>query len=239
MKQQIKKRLSALLVYGCVLGIIGPLTSYAADPQIEISDVADQESVIEEAAIFKTGWVTTCVNIRKEPNTNCEILATLDSNSQIMYADFIDGWSQVIYNNQLAYIKSEYISETKNIIISPYRELINSFTQEEKELLYQITFAEAGNQTLEGQRAVIEVILNRILSNQYPNTLVEVLSQKGQFTSWNVRNKVKHNQEQEIALDLVYSETPILNINYLTFSIGKNSWGKNYVKIDNQYFGTF
>lgn len=235
MKKQIKKRLSALLVCGCVLGIIGPMTSYAADPQMEISDVADQESVIEEAAIFETGWVTTCVNVRTEPNTECEILAILDRNTPIMYADFIDGWSQVIYNNQLAYIKSDYISE----IINPYQELIDNFTEEEKELLYKITFAEAGNQNLDGQRAVIEVILNRLLSPQYPNTLVGVLSQRGQFTTWGSRNKVKYNQEQITALDLVYSETPILNTDYLIFSVGKSSWGRNYIKIDDQYFGTF
>ena len=117
--------------------------------------------------------------------------------------------------------------------------MIESLTDDEKYLIYQITFLEAGNQSIDGQRAVIEVILNRVLSDKYPDTVEGVLSQSGQFTTWSCRNCKSHNEEQEDALELVYTEAPVLTLDYLMFSRGKFSWGKNYIKIGNHWFGTF
>ena len=92
---------------------------------------------------------------------------------------------------------------------------------------------------MEGQRAVVEVILNRVLSDKYPNTVERVLSQSGQFVTWAYRNSKSHNEEQEEALQLVYEEEPILTLDYLMFSRGKFSWGRNYIKIGDHWFGTF
>ncbi len=51
----------------------------------------------------------------------------------------------------------------------------------DKELLASIIFCEAGNQSLEGQVAVGAVIMNRIASGSYPNTIEGVVYQPGQF----------------------------------------------------------
>ena len=50
------------------------------------------------------------------------------------------------------------------------------------EMLAIATFAEAGNQGFEGMQAVAGVILNRVDSTQFPNTIEEVLRQKNQFS---------------------------------------------------------
>lgn len=50
-----------------------------------------------------------------------------------------------------------------------------------KELLASIIFCEAGNQSFEGQVAVGAVVLNRIASSAYPNTMEAVIYQPGQF----------------------------------------------------------
>ena len=44
-----------------------------------------------------------------------------------------------------------------------------------------IIFCEAGNQSFEGQVAVGAVVLNRIASGAYPNTMEGVIYQPGQF----------------------------------------------------------
>jgi len=44
--------------------------------------------------------------------------------------------------------------------------------------------AEAGNQPLEGRQMVAAVILNRVDDTEFPNTVKEVIEQKGQFTSF-------------------------------------------------------
>ena len=51
----------------------------------------------------------------------------------------------------------------------------------EQELLPAIIFCEAGNQPYEGQVAVGAVIMNRVRSGVYPNSIAEVIYQSGQF----------------------------------------------------------
>ena len=49
-------------------------------------------------------------------------------------------------------------------------------------LLASIIFCEAGNQPYEGQVAVGAVVMNRVKSGSFPDTIQEVIYQKGQFT---------------------------------------------------------
>jgi len=48
--------------------------------------------------------------------------------------------------------------------------------------LSHIINAESGNQPLEGKIAVGNVVLNRVASSRFPNTVYEVIFQRGQFT---------------------------------------------------------
>ena len=58
----------------------------------------------------------------------------------------------------------------------------------DQELLAAIIFCEAGNQPYDGQVAVGAVIMNRVRSGVYPNSVSEVIYQSGQFgpamTGW-------------------------------------------------------
>ncbi|MCI8292488.1 MAG: cell wall hydrolase [Hespellia sp.] len=60
--------------------------------------------------------------------------------------------------------------------------------QQDQELLAALIFCEAGNQPYEGQVAVGAVVLNRVNSGTYPNSIPEVIYQPGQFgparTGW-------------------------------------------------------
>ncbi len=51
-----------------------------------------------------------------------------------------------------------------------------------QELMASIIFCEAGNQPYEGQVAVGAVIMNRVKSGSYPNSIEAVIYQSGQFT---------------------------------------------------------
>lgn len=50
------------------------------------------------------------------------------------------------------------------------------------ELLAQLIQAEAGNQDLHGMRLVADVVLNRVDDDRWPDTIEEVIYQKGQFS---------------------------------------------------------
>ena len=51
----------------------------------------------------------------------------------------------------------------------------------DRDLLAAIIYTEAGNQSQEGQVAVGSVVMNRVSSDSFPDTVSEVLNQEGQF----------------------------------------------------------
>ena len=70
----------------------------------------------------------------------------------------------------------------------------------ELELLAAVVEAEAGNQDMTGKRLVVDVVLNRVDSPLFPDTITEVLEQPGQFsTMWNgaVEDAGWHMQEDD------------------------------------------
>lgn len=56
------------------------------------------------------------------------------------------------------------------------------YNQEDLYWLSRIIYAESGNQSLEGKIAVGNVVLNRVASTQFPNTVYSVIFQRNQFT---------------------------------------------------------
>lgn len=52
-----------------------------------------------------------------------------------------------------------------------------TMTDAEREELAAIVFLEAGNQSADGQQAVVEVVFNRVLHSGFPNTVHDVLHQ--------------------------------------------------------------
>lgn len=130
----------------------------------------------------------------------------------------------------------EFYEEPANI----YYDDISNLTDYEKDLIYRITFREAGNQCEEGQRAVMEVILNRLQSDVWPDTIEGVLSQPGQFSTWRLRHKVSQEniEEMEEILELVATEEPVLSNDYVFFNSLTNPKMKNRVKIEGHWFGT-
>ena len=165
-------------------------------------------------------------------------------------------------NNKLNYnkeVKELVVSVSGNIAIAPsvscssvgentvcmsersmYADTIDVLSDYEKELICQITFCEAGNQCVEGQRAVVEVILNRVLSELYPNTVEEVLSQTGQFSTYKGRKSVSQDSINNMMLiiDEVYEKEPVLTEEYLYFNSLTSPGLNNPIKIEDHWFGT-
>lgn len=60
---------------------------------------------------------------------------------------------------------------------------IQELTVEEAQLLMRLATAEAGNQGVEGMRLVMSVVLNRVSSDKFPNSIKDVIYQKNAFSS--------------------------------------------------------
>lgn len=73
------------------------------------------------------------------------------------------------------------------------------------EMLAKCVQAEAGNQGLLGKRLVVDVILNRVDSDRFPNTIEGVISQRGQFAVYpGMMSKASPDEEtyQAICMEL-------------------------------------
>lgn len=108
--------------------------------------------------------------------------------------------------------------------------------QADKELLAALIFCEAGNQPYEGQVAVGAVVMNRVKSGAYPNTISEVIYQPGQFTpamtGWldSVRANAGYTASaMQAAEDALAGSSPVGDCLY--FSTG--GWG---MRIGDHYF---
>ena len=55
---------------------------------------------------------------------------------------------------------------------------------DEAQMLMKIAQSEAGNQPIDGMALVMQTVLNRVEDDDYPDTVYEVISQKGQFQSY-------------------------------------------------------
>lgn len=109
----------------------------------------------------------------------------------------------------------------------------------EMELIAQLVMAEAGNQDLTGKRYVVDVVLNRVDSDEFPDTVEEVIFQQNQFSvidngafdeaGWTI------TEECYEAVKLEYEER--LNYDILYFSRGQSKYTSNHFKHQDHWFG--
>lgn len=110
-----------------------------------------------------------------------------------------------------------------------------SVSQDDVELLARLVYLEARNQPEVGQRAIVESVLNRILDERFPNTVHDVIYQKGQFSTSQYINSTTPTQEQYNIVNMVLNETsPILDENTIYFSTFPQT--KNITAIINDHY---
>lgn len=78
------------------------------------------------------------------------------------------------YNEEAEVIPEVYIMTEEDIAEEAY--------YDDLELLAMLVHAEAGNQDMIGRRLVAEVVLNRVDSDDFPDTIHEVIYQPNQFS---------------------------------------------------------
>lgn len=111
------------------------------------------------------------------------------------------------------------------------------FNEDELDLIARCVEAEAGNQDLYGRQLVVDVILNRLESDEFPGTIEEVIYQKNQFAVVGngmidkaVPSELTH---EAIALECEYRT----NRDVLWFcSTGFLPYGEKWMKVGDHYF---
>lgn len=114
---------------------------------------------------------------------------------------------------------------------------------EDAYLLAKIAMAEAEGEDMEGKALVMLVVLNRVWSNEFPDSISEVIFQKGQFSpvSSGRYERVEPNQECFEALNMIQEEKWDESQGALYFeSKSKSSWHRDNLQFlfqhGNHYF---
>lgn len=84
----------------------------------------------------------------------------------------------------------------------------SGYTESERYMLMKLAMAEAEGEDTEGKALVIMVVLNRVQSDEFPDTIEEVILQPGQFSPVAEGGRyytVEPDEDCQRALDLVLS----------------------------------
>ena len=96
------------------------------------------------------------------------------------------------------------------------------------ELLARIIWLEARGECFDGQQAVAEVVFNRMLSSSFPDTLTEVIYQKGQFSTAANVDKATPGEMQYLAIHTALTGANVLPLEVVFFATSPendNVWG--------------
>ena len=79
--------------------------------------------------------------------------------------------------------RSEEIAMSQAAASGTWRDISEvSFAEGDRRLLANLIYCEAGGEPYAGQVAVGSVVINRVLSSKFPDTVVGVIYQSGQFS---------------------------------------------------------
>lgn len=101
-------------------------------------------------------------------------------------------------------------------------------TWEEQQLLAKLIWLEARGESAKGQQAVAEVVLNRLVSGKYGDTLSQVIYGEGQFRTTKFLKDADAWQAQYDALDRALEGPyvlPIDVVHFATYPENNNIWG--------------
>lgn len=153
---------------------------------------------------------TDNLRVRSLPSVDGSILTTLEKGKTLPVAtdaETVEGWVAVTYKNEVAYISADYVEVSfvvdTAMTLAEYKAKVEAETKLTKDeqraknraegralaekmdiltVMAAIIYCEAGDQCYEGMVAVGAVIMNRVESSAYPDDILSVIFQKGQFS---------------------------------------------------------
>ncbi|MCH5280853.1 MAG: cell wall hydrolase [Lachnospiraceae bacterium] len=160
----------------------------------------DAERMMEEVGTLKATVRTDALRVRKEPNEEAGVYKLVKNGDVLDAVEELDGWVSVqVDKNTIGYVSADYVTvefttehgkTLKEIEEEARAKELAKLNQNrgavptsvsDVTLLAALIQAEAGNQPYEGKLAVGAVVMNRVRSGGYPNTIIGVITAPGQF----------------------------------------------------------
>lgn len=143
--------------------------------------------------------------------------------------DIISGYSGAWIYDKEAMPDDPYIHFEPDIDRSHPRYPDIQLSFEEKQLLAKVVWAEARGESAEGQQAVAEVVLNRMASDGFSDSLDGVIFGENQFRSVSKLEEAEPYQAQYDAIDRAIYGPYILPkdvVYFATYATTNNIWGR-------------
>lgn len=182
----------------------GDLVGWACNDYLAFGEEA--EAMANDVGTRIAVVQTESLRLRKEPSGDAKVLSLLANGDSLEVAgEAEDGWLPVIYDgDENGYVSEEYVSLDFQIDAGETMQAIQKRLEEEEEarrkaahlpqkgavvenadevrLLAALIQCEAGAVNEDGMLAVGAVVMNRVRSGGYPNTISGVIYASGQFT---------------------------------------------------------
>lgn len=155
----------------------------------------------EEEIEKKTFYLTSNVNLRKGPGTSFSKIVTLKKNTAVTaFVKVSNGWYKVEANGYTGYLIDDYLTTKKPVVTTTTTQKVEitlpeatepgdtpviNYTEEELEMFYYVVEGEVGGCSEASKLAVANVIINRVKSPRFANSLKGVMTAKSQFTAIN------------------------------------------------------
>lgn len=140
---------------------------------------------------------------------------------------FADGFEQdaILAGFGEAWIFGDYVEPE----VVPTRYPNVNLTDDEKYLMAKIIWLEARGESFQGQQAIAEIILNRLVSDRFPNTIRDVIYAEGQFSTTKFLDTAKPGEIQYKAIECALNRHSVLPMDVYFFGRGPRTskvWGK-------------
>lgn len=156
----------------------------------ELLAFADEAKNIYQEMYGNQGTVTaSSLRVRNTPSLEGQQIGSKKKGSMVEILSQEGDWYQIEHGDGSAYVAAEYVQtgEATAVTVEEYKEqqateAAVNVGNGELDLLAAIIQCEAGGESHTGKVAVGAVIMNRVRSGQFPNTITEVVYQSGQFS---------------------------------------------------------
>lgn len=176
----------------------GNLTGWVSNDYLIFGEEA--QTMMEEVGTLKATVLTDALRVRKDASEDAGVYKLVKNGEVLTAVEELDGWVSVQVDDEtVGYVSAEFVSVE---FATDHGKTTQEIADEEREkelaklsknrgavptsvsdvtILAALIQAEAGNQPYEGKLAVGAVVMNRVRSGGYPNSIIEVITASGQF----------------------------------------------------------
>ena len=176
----------------------GNLTGWVSNDYLIFGEEA--QTMMEEVGTLKATVLTDALRVRKDASEDAGVYKLVKNGEVLTAVEELDGWVSVQVDDEtVGYVSAEFVSVE---FATDHGKTTQEIADEEREkelaklsknrgavptsvsdvtILAALIQAEAGNQPYEGKLAVGAVVMNRVRSGGYPNSIIGVITAPGQF----------------------------------------------------------